>query len=69
LTGIQYAIQEGLGVTVLAKGTVPESLKVIAPSQRFPELGTVGISLINVRNNSKNKAINLLSEFLRTSLT
>jgi hypothetical protein len=54
---------------VLAKGTVPENLKVIAPSQRFPELGTVGISLINVRNNSKNKAINLLSEFLRTSLT
>jgi DNA-binding transcriptional LysR family regulator len=69
LTGIQYAIQEGLGVTVLAKSTVPENLKVIAPSQRFPELGTVGISLINVRNNSKNKAINLLSEFLRTSLT
>jgi len=69
LTGIQYAIQEGLGVTVLAKSTVPENLKIIAPSQRFPELGTVGISLINVRNNSKNKAINLLSEFLRTSLT
>jgi DNA-binding transcriptional LysR family regulator len=68
LTGIQYAIQEGLGVTVLAKSTVPENLKIIAPSQRFPELGTVGISLINVRNNSKNKAINLLSEFLRTSL-
>jgi hypothetical protein len=58
-----------LGVTVLAKSTVPENLKIIAPSQRFPELGTVGISLINVRNNSKNKAINLLSESLRTSLT
>lgn len=68
LTGIQYAIQEGLGVTVLAKSTVPENLKIIANSQRYPDLGSVGISLLNVRNNSKNQAIDLLAEFLRTSL-
>ncbi|MDA9570076.1 LysR family transcriptional regulator [Porticoccaceae bacterium] len=68
LTGIQYAIQEGLGVTVLAKSTVPESLKIIANSQRYPDLGSVGISLLNVRNNTKNQAIDLLAEFLRTSL-
>jgi DNA-binding transcriptional LysR family regulator len=68
LTGIQYAIQEGLGVTVLAKSTVPENLKIIANSQRYPDLGTVGISLLNVRKNTKNQAIDLLAEFLRTSL-
>jgi DNA-binding transcriptional LysR family regulator len=68
LTGIQYAIQEGLGVTVLAKSTVPENLKIIANSQRYPDLGSVGISLLNVRNNTKNQAIDLLAEFLRTSL-
>ncbi|MDA7825814.1 LysR family transcriptional regulator [Porticoccaceae bacterium] len=68
LTGIQYAIQEGLGVTVLAKSTVPENLKIIANSQRYPDLGSVGISLLNVRNNTKNQAIVLLAEFLRTSL-
>ena len=28
LTGIQYAIQEDLGVTVLAKSTVPTNLKI-----------------------------------------
>jgi DNA-binding transcriptional LysR family regulator len=68
LTGIQYAIQEGLGVTVLAKSTVPENLKIIANSQHYPDLGTVGISLLNVRKNTKNQAIDLLAEFLRTSL-
>ena len=68
LTGIQYAIQEGLGVTVLAKSTVPENLRIIANSQRYPDLGSVGISLLNVRKNTKNQAIDLLAEFLRTSL-
>ncbi|MGB0459355.1 MAG: LysR substrate-binding domain-containing protein, partial [Porticoccaceae bacterium] len=66
LTGIQYAIHEGLGVTVLAKSTVPENLKIIPNSQRYPDLGTVGISLLNVRKNTKNQAIDLLAEFLRT---
>jgi DNA-binding transcriptional LysR family regulator len=68
LTGIQYAIQEGLGVTVLAKSTVPKNLKIITDTQRYPDLGTVGISLLNVRKNTKNQAIDLLAEFLRTSL-
>jgi len=68
LTGIQYAIQEGLGVTVLAKSTVPENLKILTPSARFPDLGKVGISLICSSRNKKNKAVNLLIEFLRTSL-
>ena len=68
LTGIQYAIQEGLGVTVLAKSTVPENLKILAPSARFPELGQVGISLISSASNRKNEAVHLLIEFLKTSL-
>jgi len=68
LTGIQYAIQEGLGVTVLAKSTVPENLRIIAPSPRFPDLGAVGISLITVSRNTKNQALHLLAEFLKTSL-
>jgi DNA-binding transcriptional LysR family regulator len=68
LTGIQYAIQEGLGVTVLAKSTVPENLKILTPSTRFPALGEVGISLISSASNRKNEAVHLLIEFLRTSL-
>ena len=68
LSGIQQAIQEGLGVTVLAKSTVPESLRVLPPSARFPDLGKVGITLVASSRNKKNEAVHLLAEFLKTSL-
>ena len=68
LTGIQYAIQEDLGVTVLAKSTVPSNLKVVPDSSRFPDLGRVGINLICDRSKKEDQAINLLIEFLKTSL-
>lgn len=68
LSGIQQAIQEGLGVTVLAKSTVPENLRILTPSARFPDLGKVGITLVASRRNKKNEAVHLLAEFLKTSL-
>ena len=68
LTGIQYAIQEGLGVTVLAKSTVPDNLKILRPSPRFPELGNVGISLLFTGRYRKNEALQLLAEYLKTGL-
>ena len=68
LTGIQYAIQEGLGVTVLAKSTVPDNLKILRPSPRFPELGDVGISLLFTGRPRKNEALQLLAEYLKTGL-
>lgn len=68
LTGIQYAIQEGLGVTVLAKSTVPGNLKILPSSGRFPDLGKVGISLIASSRSKKNEAVHLLADFLKTSL-
>lgn len=68
LSGIQQAIQEGLGVTVLAKSTVPENLRVLPPSARFPDLGKVGITLVASSRNKKNEAVHLLAEFLKTSL-
>ncbi|MBT7952561.1 MAG: LysR family transcriptional regulator, partial [Gammaproteobacteria bacterium] len=36
LSGIQSAIEEGLGVTVLAKSTVPDNLQIIKPGKKFP---------------------------------
>jgi DNA-binding transcriptional LysR family regulator len=68
LTGIQYAIQEGLGVTVLAKSTVPDNLKILRPSPRFPELGDVGINLLFTGRHRKNEALQLLAEYLKTGL-
>ena len=45
LTGIQSAIEEGLGVTVLARSTVPKSLRILQKSDKFPRLGKVDIHL------------------------
>lgn len=46
ISGIQTAIEEGLGVTVLAQKTVPDSLRILPFSRRFPRLGKVGIHLL-----------------------
>ena len=47
ISGIQTAIEEGLGVTVLAQKTVPDSLRILPFSTRFPRLGRVGIHLVH----------------------
>jgi len=67
LTGIQAAIDEGLGVTVLAKSTVPENLRILKPSEKLPKLGKVGISLIH-QNSESSEAISRLMEFVKASL-
>jgi DNA-binding transcriptional LysR family regulator len=67
LTGIQAAINEGLGVTVLAKSTVPENLRILKPSEKLPKLGKVGISLIH-QSNESSEAISRLMEFVKASL-
>ncbi|GMG87419.1 LysR substrate-binding domain-containing protein [Biformimicrobium ophioploci] len=67
LTGIKAAIEGGLGVTVLARSTVPSNLKIIRPSERFPKLGKIGISL-NILKNENLEAVSRLSEYLRAGL-
>ena len=67
LTGIQAAIQEGLGVTVLARSTVPDSLRVMPASDRFPRLGKVGIHLLYDKRTSSD-AILKLAEYIRLSI-
>jgi DNA-binding transcriptional LysR family regulator len=67
LTGIQTAIDEGLGVTVLARSTVPESLTILDESKLLPDLGSVGISLKQVDQN-KNSAVQVLADFIKAGL-
>lgn len=67
LTGIQAAIQEGLGVTVLARSTVPENLRVLKPTEKLPRLGKVGISLID-QSPEPSEAIARLMDFVKASL-
>jgi len=46
LSGICSAIDEGLGITVLAASTVPRTLRIIGQREGFPPLGKIGISLL-----------------------
>lgn len=67
LTGIQSAINEGLGVTVLARSTVPENLRILKPTEKLPKLGKVGISLIE-QSSESGEAITRLMDFVKASL-
>lgn len=67
LTGIQAAIDEGLGVTVLARSTVPTGLTIIEPSEQLPALGDVGISL-KVMGSQNKSAVGVLADFITMEL-
>ena len=70
LSGIQAAIREGLGVTVLAESTVPDGLMVIdsvGRGDRVPELGRIDISLVYERR-SASDATGRLAEYIQASL-
>ncbi|MEE4216162.1 MAG: LysR substrate-binding domain-containing protein, partial [Xanthomonadales bacterium] len=60
ISGIQAAIEEGLGVTVLAQKTVPDSLRILPFSDRFPRLGRVGIHLVYKRNMASEALLKLV---------
>lgn len=67
LTGIHAAIKEGLGVTPIARSTVPDDMRVLKHGDRLPKLGTVGVHLIN-QTSGPNEAVERLVEFVRTAL-
>ncbi|MBX2858418.1 MAG: LysR family transcriptional regulator [Cellvibrionaceae bacterium] len=67
LSGIQAAIEEGLGITVLARSTVPGTLKILKPSAHLPRLGKMGISLVKTHKNN-NRAVDKMAEYLTSSL-
>ncbi len=67
LAGITAALKEGLGITVLAKQTVPMELAYAKSSAMLPELGSVGISLIKQVEESQ-QAVTKLAEFIALRL-
>lgn len=68
LTGLTAALKEGLGITVLAKSTVPNELNSQLKTKHLPELGRIGISLIN-RAEHPDHAVAKLAEFIALRLT
>ncbi|WP_125722116.1 LysR substrate-binding domain-containing protein [Pseudoalteromonas rubra] len=67
LTGLTAALKEGLGITVLAKSTVPATLSYQAQTAFLPELGQIGISLVKNTQESAH-AVNKLAEFIALRL-
>ncbi|MGO2477009.1 MAG: LysR family transcriptional regulator [Pseudoalteromonas sp.] len=63
LTGLTAALKEGLGITVLAKSTVPNELSYQLHTKQLPELGQIGISLIK-RADESGHAVDKLAEFI-----
>lgn len=70
LQGITAALEEGLGVTVLAQSTVPASLRILEEAS-LPSLGSMGISLRRGSNTStaNSAAVDLLAESLAKGLS
>lgn len=68
LSGIKAAIQEGLGITVLAKSTVPKELLILDKgNENLPPLGSIDISLLYNKRNASD-AITRLAGFIQSSL-
>lgn len=67
LTGIKAAIEEGMGITVLARSTVPENLSIIESSRHLPKLGFIGISLKQISKTS-GSAEKVLAEYVKAGL-
>ncbi len=68
LSGIQSAIQAGLGITALAESTVPESLSILEEERHgLPSLGNIDISL-QYRKKGRSESVSRLAEFIRSSL-
>lgn len=67
LTGIQAAIEEGMGVTVLARSTVPKTLSIVETSAQLPFLGDIGISLKQM-NKKAGKAEIVLADYVKSGL-
>lgn len=67
LTGLTAALKEGLGITVLAKNTVPHDLQYQHHTVHLPALGNIGISLVKTASEPAN-AVKKLAEFIKLRL-
>ena len=61
--GIRAAVMAGLGVTALAKSTVPSGLKVVKQSSILPKLKNARVS-IHFLDNQPNKVVQRLADFI-----
>lgn len=68
LSGIQAAIEEGLGITALAESALPQGLKVIDPPYGSAPLGEIGLSLLSAES-KPSPATQTLADYIRQHLS
>ncbi len=68
IAGITTAVEEGLGLTVLAKKTIPTTLKEIAPPMGSDLLGFIGLALLHADENNISEASNFLADYIKSQL-
>jgi len=66
--GIRAAVMAGLGVTALAKSTVPSGLKIVKQSNLLPKLKNAKVSLHFLSNNP-DELVRRLADFIIQSVT
>jgi DNA-binding transcriptional LysR family regulator len=67
LSGIQSALEQGMGITALARSSVPQGLQLIRNAPSLPALGNLGISLVWSGRKPSEAALRL-GEFLTQRL-
>lgn len=67
ISGIQAALEEGIGITVLAKSVVPKRLSIIPLGEEMPNLGSIGIEL-TINNDCKMPAAERLLSYIEQAL-
>ena len=66
ISGIQAALEEGIGITVLAKTAVPDHLHILT-NTRQTDLGRVGMQL-TIHPRYQNPAVERLVEYIKQAL-
>lgn len=67
LTGISAALGEGLGITVLARSTVPPGMRILGNADGLPDLGRIGIQLL-YDTRYPLEAVERLADYVRAGL-
>lgn len=64
--GLLAALKQGLGITALAKSTVPEELTIVR-DRRLPKLGKISIALVNL-DTQHPQVSNTMAQFIKMRL-
>ncbi len=67
-TGIFAAVKSGLAITAAGRSTIPDDVKIIGPSEGFPELPAIVITLIKSKNTLHQPA-EILAKYVAESFS